>query len=156
MKRFTAVFLSLFLAFTSSADALARPQLQEVNANPPASPVRLIFIHHSTGENWLNDENGGLARALQENNYFPSDTNYGWGPDAIGDRTDIPNWVDWFSSPIPAVICKLYFRKAKCIPPSSAHWQIPVGKTQVILFKSCFPNSALAGNPDDPPAPGST
>jgi hypothetical protein len=23
----------------------------------------------------------------------------GWGPDRIGDRTDIPNWMDWFRSP---------------------------------------------------------
>ena len=23
------------------------------NPNPPASPVKLIFIHHSTGGNWL-------------------------------------------------------------------------------------------------------
>jgi len=27
-----------------------------IDANPPAQPVRLIFIHHSTGENWLADE----------------------------------------------------------------------------------------------------
>ncbi|HEX7555789.1 MAG TPA: hypothetical protein VF338_04130, partial [Leptolinea sp.] len=92
MKRFTSILSSLLLIFVLCA---AIPP-QEVNANPPASPVRLIFIHHSTGENWLNDENGGLARELQENNYFPSDTNYGWGPDGIGDRTDIPNWVEWF------------------------------------------------------------
>ena len=27
----------------------------------------------------------------------------------------------------------------------------PGGENQVILFKSCFPNSALEGQPDDPP-----
>ncbi len=64
--------------------------------SPPASPVRLIFIHHSTGGNWLADPNddqpyGGLGRALMDNNYYVSATNYGWGPDGIGDRTDIPN-----------------------------------------------------------------
>jgi hypothetical protein len=46
--------------------------------NPPANPVRLIFIHHSTGENWLSDSNGGLGIALRDNNYFVSDTNYDW------------------------------------------------------------------------------
>ncbi len=136
MKRFTAVFLSLFLAFTSSAAALARPQLQEVNANPPASPVRLIFIHHSTGENWLNDENGGLARALQENNYFPSDTNYGWGPDAIGDRTDIPNWVDWFSSPDTGRYMQAVFQESEVHSPFERTLANPGGENQVILFKS--------------------
>jgi hypothetical protein len=60
---------------------------------PPPEPVRLIFIHHSCGENWLSDWNGGLGIALRDNNYAVSDTNYGWGPDAIGDRTDIPNQI---------------------------------------------------------------
>ena len=50
------------------------------NPNPPSSPVRLIFIHHSTGQNWLADGNGGLGLALRDSNYFVSDTNYGWGP----------------------------------------------------------------------------
>jgi hypothetical protein len=53
--------------------------------------MRLIFIHHSTGENWLRDDYGELGKALSENNYFVSDTNYGWGPEGIGDRTDIIN-----------------------------------------------------------------
>lgn len=68
------------------------------NPNPPASPVKLIFIHHSTGENWLADGDGGLGLALRDNNYFVSDTNYGWGPDNIGDNTDIGHyWLvnDW-------------------------------------------------------------
>ena len=64
--------------------------------NPPASPVKLIFIHHSSGENWLADDNGVLGRSLRENNYYVSDTNYGWGPDGIGDNTDIGHWWDWF------------------------------------------------------------
>jgi hypothetical protein len=43
---------------------------------PSPNPVRLIFIHHSTGENWLADDNGGLGIALRNNNYFFRDTNY--------------------------------------------------------------------------------
>ena len=27
----------------------------------------------------------------------------------------------------------------------------PGGRNEVIMFKSCYPNSALEGNPDDPP-----
>ena len=38
------------------------------------------------------DDYGGLGLALGNNNYFVSDTNYGWGPNSIGDRTDILNW----------------------------------------------------------------
>lgn len=57
--------------------------------NPPSEPVRLIFIHRSTGGNWLADPNedqpyGSLGRALMNNNYFVSATNYGWGiPDLL-------------------------------------------------------------------------
>jgi len=42
--------------------------------------LKLVFIHHSSGENWLSDENGGLGPALMEHGYFVSDTNYDWGP----------------------------------------------------------------------------
>jgi hypothetical protein len=34
------------------------------NPNSPSMPVRLLFIHHSTGTNWLNDENGRLGIAF--------------------------------------------------------------------------------------------
>jgi hypothetical protein len=151
MKRFTSIFTGLLVIFVLSA---AIPP-QEVNANPPASPVRLIFIHHSTGENWLNDENGGLARALQENNYFPSDTNYGWGPDAIGDRTDIPNWVEWFRGPNSTQIMKAVYQESEVHSPFERTLADPGGENQIVIFKSCFPNAALEGNPNDPPSPGS-
>ena len=72
---------------------------QAVNTSPPAEPVKLIFIHHSSGENWLSDYHGGLGLALRDNNYFVSDTNYGWGPEGIGDRTDIGHWWAWFRGP---------------------------------------------------------
>jgi hypothetical protein len=70
--------------------------------SPPADPVKLIFIHHSCGGNWLADEtadqpSSGLGQALMNNNYFVSATNYGWGPYGIGDRTDIPDWPEWFT-----------------------------------------------------------
>src|SRR5665647_452463 len=64
-------------ANTRSIDA---NQFLSLNANPPGTPVRLVFIHHSVGEDWLDDSKGGLAKALKDNNYFVSDTNYGWGP----------------------------------------------------------------------------
>ena len=49
--------------------------LYAAHITPPASPVKLIFIHHSTGGNWLADPNtdqpyGGLGSALMTNNYF--------------------------------------------------------------------------------------
>ena len=46
-----------------------------------------------------------------DNNYFASATNYGWtvGEDAIGDRTDIGNWWEWFRGPNSAnILAALY------------------------------------------------
>ena len=127
------------------------------NPNPPGQTVKLIFIHHSCGENWLSDVNGGLGIALRDNNYFVSDTNYGWGPDGIGDHTDIGQWWLWFCGPnSSAYLNALYteygdhsYNYSRGTDPD------PGRENQIIMFKSCFPNSHLGGNPGDPPTIGS-
>ncbi|MBU0594544.1 MAG: hypothetical protein KKH74_12525 [Gammaproteobacteria bacterium] len=133
-------------------------QIGSVSANtaPPSSTARLIFIHHSVGENWLADDNGGLGASLRDNNYFVSDTNYGWGPNQIGDSTDIGQWWLWFRGPDSgAYLSSLYQENAQHAGYSRLS-SGPVGENEVILFKSCFPNSSLQGNPADPvPAIGS-
>lgn len=125
-----------------------------LNTGPPGTPDRLIFIHHSSGENWLADEHGGLGRALDQNNYFVSDTNYGWGPDGIGDRTDIINWPEWFRGPNSGrYLAALYAENGQ----NAAYTRTlpnPGGENEIVMFKSCFPNSILEGNPVNPAAPG--
>ena len=130
--------------------AWARPALQE--AAPPDRVVRLVFIHHSTGENWLADDNGGLGLALADNNYFVSDTNYGWGPDAIGDRTDIPDWIEWFRGPASERYTAELFVEDGQNASYTRSEANPGGENEIVLFKSCFPNSNLEGAPQDPPA----
>lgn len=118
-----------------------------LNADPPAQPTRLIFVHHFTGENLLADDNGGLGIALKNNRYYTSDTNYGWGPDGIGDLTDIGHWWLWFRGPRSAVILKALFAERG---QNALYCRLPVapaGPNSIILFKSCFPNSALQGKP---------
>jgi hypothetical protein len=126
------------------------------NPNPPASPVKLIFVHHSTGSNWLKDGDGNLGTTLTANNYFVSDTNYGWGPadaDAgsgtIGDHTDIGHWYKWFAGPNAATyMAALYAESGK----NSSYTRMgsdPGGANEIIMFKSCYPNSALGGSPGD-------
>ena len=139
-----------------------RPVAAADDPSPPAAPVKLIFIHHSTGGHWLADPNddqpaGGLGRALMANNYYVSATNYGWGPNAIGDRTDIPNWPEWFTGPnSAAILAALYGENGQNIGDFGA-WPRPAtdpgGENRIVLFKSCFPNSDLYGNPTDPPLP---
>jgi hypothetical protein len=141
-----ALLIALLIPSSTSA--------QGDDPTPPAGVVKLIFIHHSSGENWLNDENGGLGRALGENKYFVSDTNYGWGPDGIGDRTDILNWTEWFRGPESARYLDALYNESGQNSPYTRDLPDPGGENQIIMFKSCFPNSSLEGNPDDPAAPG--
>ncbi len=135
----------------------------DVNASTdmPSSAVKLVFVHHSTGGNWLADSNedqphGGLGTSLMNNNYYVSATNYGWGPNSIGDRTDIPNWPEWFTGTSSGTILSaLYAESGQNIDDFGAWSRLstdPGGENKIILFKSCFPNSDLFGNPNDPAA----
>jgi|GEM_PF-1938660 len=130
------------------------------DTTPPASPVKLVFIHHSTGGHWLADPNdyiyGGLGTALKNNNYYVSATNYEWGPNGIGSRTDIPNWTEWFTGENSSTIMNaVYSETAQNIGDFGAWSRLPTapgGENTIVMFKSCFPNSNLYGNPDDPAA----
>jgi hypothetical protein len=151
MKREYVSIIVLSLLFLTAGTVSPLPLSQADDASPPDRVVKLIFIHHSTGENWLEDEYGGLGLALSRNNYFVSDTNYGWGPDAIGDRTDIPNWTEWFTSGATPRIMQVLFNESGQNSYYTRAVSDPSGENEIILFKSCFPNSALEGNPNDQP-----
>jgi hypothetical protein len=148
---FRPIVFTILLSFIVTPVAAAPHYQDIVDPNPPSSPVKLIFIHHSTGENWLADGYGNLGVTLAENNYFVSDTNYGWGPGSIGDRTDIPDWLEWFSGDQTSVYMDALFTESGQNASYSRLFDDPGGENQVIMFKSCFPNSALEGNPDDSP-----
>ena len=138
------------------AGLLAGPLPAADDPSPPASTVKLVFIHHSTGGAWLADDNGGLATALRDNNYYVSATNYGWQPYDIGDRTDVPNWPEWFTGSESATILAALYAETGQNFGGFGDWSRldtdPGGENTVILFKSCFPNSDIWGEPDDPPA----
>jgi hypothetical protein len=144
------LFVMLGLILITPPLVMAQPE----NPSPPAKTVKLIFIHHSCGENWLADGHGGLGQALAKNNYFVSDTNYGWGPDGIGDRTDITDWPEWFTGPNSSRYLKALYRESGIHSPYTRSNSDPGGENQIIMFKSCFPNSSLGGRPNDPPARG--
>jgi len=150
MKRIPLSSLCVFALLAAMLLAAAPPPQAE-NPNPPDQTVKLIFIHHSTGENWLTDGYGDLGRTLDQNNYFVSDTNYGWGPDSIGDRTDIPNWTEWFASANTPAYMNAVFNESGQNSGYTRTRSDPGGENQIVMFKSCFPNSDLQGNPNDPP-----
>ena len=138
------ICLLLALVFVNSIHA---------QIEPPTNTVRLVFIHHSTGEDWLSG--GGLRQTLNDNNYYVTDTNYSWGPDSIGDNTDIGHWHNWFlGASRDTYMASLYANDhiTGGVGPNSI--ADPGGSNTVVMFKSCFPNSNVEdGNTDDPPLP---
>ncbi len=141
------------LAVTPTQTATLVPLVGD-NPAAPASPLKLVFIHHSTGEGWLADEQGMLGITLRDNNYFVSDTNYGWGPDSIGDNTDIGHWWTWFRGPRRDTYLTALFNESGQNCSYSRLDTDPGGENQIIMFKSCFPNSQLGGHLSDPPTTG--
>ena len=132
-----------------------KAQAQIDDSSAPPNTVKLIFIHHSCGQNWLADEHGKLGLALEQNNYFVSDTYYGWGPDSIGDRTDILNWTEWFRGPNSERYLTALYNESGQTSYFSRGLPDPGGENEIILFKSCYPNSNLKGRPNDSAKPGS-
>ena len=100
--------------------------------------------------------NGGLGIALRDNNYFVSDTYYGWGPDSIGDYTDIGHWWTWFRDSNSATYLSAIYNESNQSSTYSRLSADPGGENEIIMFKSCYPNSYLEGNPDDRPLPATT
>jgi len=139
------------LLMGSHGGGLWQAHAQAADPNPPSETVKLIFIHHSCGSNWLADGNGGLGIALRDNNYFVSDTNYGWGPDSIGDNTDIGHWWNWFCGPNSTTYLSALYAESGQHSSYSRLSTDPGGENQIVMFKSCYPNSNLKGNPTDPP-----
>jgi hypothetical protein len=132
-------------------------QAQALNSNPPSAPVRLVFIHHSVGENLLI---AGLFAQLNAKNYYVTDTYYGWPdirdykPDSydIGSYTDIGQWYNWFLSPSHTTYLADLYDNTFINESLSNLMDQPAGPNTVVLFKSCYPNSGgISGNPNDPP-----
>jgi len=156
MRHLKLIVCSLIL-FHLSLNAITA----EANADttPPATPVKLIFIHHSIGGNWLADPNpdgpyGGLGTALMNNNYYVSATSYGWGPYSVGDNTDIPNWPTWFTGANSStILTALYAETGQNIGDFGSWPRLgsdPGGENKIVLIKPCYPNSDIFGNPTDP------
>lgn len=135
-----------------------------INPRPPEHPVRLVFVHHNVGDHWLADDGGRLGLTLAANNYFVSDTDFGWvppdydvGAENIGDHTDIGQWYSWFAGPNHTKYVFALFREDSMhsyIPYSRQPYNPdPLGENEVVVIKSGFNNSDLSGNPDDPPVP---
>jgi hypothetical protein len=112
---------------TGSVDAADIP-------NWPTETVRMLFIHHSCGENlWLTY--GNLSEELAAINIEPHDATYG---DTIGDDTDVCHWYPKFSDQLDEI---LTFNHS-----SDVYYPLASGVVNdIIMFKSCYPASDIWG-----------
>lgn len=136
-----STFLLLILLFSGTAMAA------NLNTNKPSHKVKLVFIHHSCGSNWLADGDGNLAKTLNQNNYYVSECTYGWDAAAddgitLGDNTNTDQWKLWFNNKqMPYV-----YKHASAYYNRIAN---PGGENEVVMFKSCFPCSEVGNSITD-------
>ena len=119
-----------------------------VDVEPPSTATRIIFIHHSCGGNWLSNGNGNLGSELNANNYYVSESDYGWDAqteDNLGDYTNTDNWTMWFND------TKMPFVYASNNHSAYTTNSIgrPAGDNEIIMFKSCYPLSEVGASIDD-------
>lgn len=118
-----------------------------LNTKHPLNTVKITFIHHSSGGNWLSNGNGNLGTALNRNNYYVTETDYGWSAengDNLGDRTDTVNWPEWFNDRKMPNVYRNNYHSAYTNTIAN-----PGGENEIIMFKSCFPNSEVGSSIDD-------
>jgi hypothetical protein len=118
-----------------------------VYAQTMASNDDIIFVHHSSGDNWLN---GGLRTVLLNKTYIDEVNEMYYGddiapdsgrPDSLGDipgdNTNMNHWICWFNDYLNGLM------KFECAN----------GRNAIVMYKSCFPLSDVSSagsNPGDP------
>ncbi|HHI68931.1 MAG TPA: SGNH/GDSL hydrolase family protein [Planctomycetes bacterium] len=106
------------------------PYLAKFSPKPEKIGLDLVFIHHSCGSNWLADWNGGLAKELTQAGFHVHDATYG---SKVGEKTDVIHWYPKFSTMMDLV---LRTKKQDQLLEKGR-------RNRIVMFKSCFPNSAL-------------
>lgn len=125
-------------------------------ATPPATPLRLLFIHHSCGGQLLaalgpdvgtnciyqsHPNGGGLRARLEAAAFEVHEVSYG---SRIGENTDVFDWPQKFRTQMDAIL--------RCDTQDQSYSDDR--RNQIVMFKSCFPNNnfVAAGTPPGNPA----
>jgi hypothetical protein len=156
MKKMIVVFTLFLLCSCAKSPSTAVPTPiptpvgSAVNTSNPASVVKLMFIHHSTGSNWIETGYGNLGSSLNAANFYTTESDYNWASSAvpaactapIGSYTDTFDWPCWFNdTTMPSVYTNAHHEDYTTNTMSD-----PGGENEVIMFKSCFPNSQYIGD----------
>jgi len=150
---------------------IATPTIYKYSESPPDSLVRILFIHHSTGGNWLADrgpeellpgvergsniylkhENGGglrntLASVVTDSGQLAYEIHEVGRKSIIGSETNVCHWYSKFTS---------LFDQEDSTKVDMLNVEIqdsinPESQNEIVMFKSCYPASDL--EPDGPTA----
>ncbi len=94
-------------------------------------PERLVFLHHSCGQNWLAD---GLKDSLLAAGVSVQSVTYGC---PLGEDTDMNHWVPKFTNNMNEIIR---------FDNLTADNLSPDAEADIIMFKSCYPNSDITSD----------
>ena len=139
MRYLTAVFGIVSMVLTGCT-----PGASEIaDRAPGASEIadgKICFIHHSTGSAWIATDKGTLGTALNANGYYVVECDYGWSDPGYdqGSSTDTGDWPDWFND---TVMPYVYANEAHFDYTNSI--DDPGGEVEIVMFKSCYPNSEV-------------
>lgn len=143
--------------FAATTSAKAQPMdLSSFSAAKPQKPLRLLFIHHSSGGQLFADpgpekarascillshENGGGLRAkIAAQGYEVHEASYG---SEIGENTDLFDWKPKFANKMEKVLTvdenDVFMKDGK--------------KHDIVMFKSCYPNNRFVGEGQGPGNP---
>jgi hypothetical protein len=103
---------------------------------------RMIFLHHSVGRGILYE--GGLRDSLLELGIVVKGATYG---DEIGEKTDMNDWLPKFQKDMNRIL------RFKAHPD---RYYSDATTNDIVMFKSCFPNSNIVGNGEMPGDPVSS
>lgn len=135
--------------------------LSQYKGSKPERTMKLLFIHHSCGGQWLADRGevreivpdttilasdpngGGLRKLLQENNFEVHEAAY---RSRIGDKTDVCDWNIKFRDKMDEII--------RCDRQDTMYTDASA-KNEIIMFKSCFPANGIEADGKEPGAPDS-
>jgi hypothetical protein len=115
---------------------------QLISLGNQAFGKQLLFIHHSVGSQWL--DKGGLRLELLKHGIGVHDATYG---DQIGEQTDMCHWTGKFANDMQKIF-KFDYHVDGYYSDSL--------ENDIIMFKSCFPNSQIVGDGEKPGDPNST
>ena len=136
-----------------------RPKPMDLSAfseTPPARHMHVLFIHHSVGGQLLGDagpdvddgheiyetsvNGGGLRRLLEAQGYRVHEASYG---SQIGEKTDLFDWLPKLRDQMDLVL--RVDRQDRQLAGEETN--------EIVLFKSCFPNSDFVAEGEAPGNP---